>query len=161
MTTLMQNIPVKAVIIKRSLLWLGAVGILATLLALLTIAIQDNPAPSQDVSVLASVAGWDLWGLTTFFDVVSFVTGAKAGIIYGALGMGFLLMMGKTRAAVVFGVVGVTIGAVAILGDFTLGEIVDRGRPLAGSDNPTPAFPSGHVFGSTVFFGFIGFLAAY
>ena len=59
----------------------------------------------------------------------------------------------------VFGVVGLTIGAVAILGDFTLGEIVDRGRPLAESDDPTPAFPSGHVFGSTVFFGFIGFLA--
>jgi len=161
MTTLIQNIPVKTVFSKRSLLWLAAVGILATLLALLTKAIMDNPTPSQDVSVLESVAGWDLWGLTTFFDVVSFLTGPEPGIIYGGLGMGFLLLMGKTRAAVVFGVVGLTIGSVAILGDFTLGEIVDRGRPFAGSDNPTPAFPSGHVFGSTVFFGFIGFLAAY
>ena len=161
MTTLMQHIPVKAVLSKRSLLWLAAVGVLATLLALLTKAIMDDPTPSQDIKVLDWVAGWDLRGLTTFFDVVSFVTGPEPGIIYGLLGVTFLLLLGKTRPAIVFTVVGVTIGLVAILGDFTLGEIVDRGRPLAGSDNPTPAFPSGHVFGSTVFFGFMGFLAVY
>jgi hypothetical protein len=40
---------------------------------------------------------------------------------------------------------------VAVLGDFTLGELVDRGRPLASSDNPSSAFPSGHVFAGTVF----------
>jgi len=154
-------IPVKTVLITRSLLWLAAVGILVTLLTLLTKAIMDNPTPSQDVRVLDWVAVWDLRGLSTFFDVVSFVTSAKAGIIYGGVGIGFLLLLGKTRAAVVFAAVGLTIALVAILGDFTLGEIVDRGRPLAGSDNPNPAFPSGHVFGSTVFFGFIGFLAAY
>ena len=57
--------------------------------------------------------------------------------------------------------VGLTIGAVAILGDATLGELVGRGRPLDGSPNPTPAFPSGHVFASTVFFGFMGWLAIY
>ncbi|RUA22390.1 MAG: hypothetical protein DSY79_03350, partial [Chloroflexi bacterium] len=68
---------------------------------------------------------------------------------------------GKTRPAVVFTGVGVTIGLIAVLGDLTLGEILDRGRPLALSDNPNPAFPSGHVFGSTVFFGFMGFLAVY
>ena len=161
MTTLIQKSPVKAVLSKRFLFWVAAVSILATLLTLLTKAIVDNPTPSQDVRVLDSVAGWDLPGLTTFFDVVSFLTGAEAGIIYGALGIGFLLLMGKTRAAVVFGVVGLTIAAVAILGDMILGETVDRGRPLAASDNPTPAYPSGHTFGSTVFFGFIGFLAVY
>ncbi len=114
MTTLMQNIQVKSMLNTRSLLWLGAVGILATPLTLLTIAITDNLTPSQDVSVLNSVAGWDRWGLTTLFDVVSFATGAQAGVIYGAWGIGFLLLMGKTRAAIVFGVVGLTIGAVAI-----------------------------------------------
>ena len=157
----MRNVPIKAVLSKRFLLWLAAVGILATLLALLTRAIIDNPAPSQDRSVMDAVVGWDLWGLTSFFEVVSFLTGAWAGVIYGSLGIGFLLLMGKTRAAVMFGTVGVTIGIVAVLGDYTLGGIVDRGRPLAGSDNPAPAFPSGHVFGSTVFFGFIGFMAVY
>ena len=161
MTTLTKNIQVKAGLSTRSLLWLAAVGILATLLALLTKAIMDNPAPSQDIGVMDWVVGWDLRGLTTFFDGVSFVTGPEPGIIYGLLGVTFLLLLGKYRPALVFTAVGVTIGLVAILGDFTLGEIVDRGRPLAGADNPTPAFPSGHVFGSTVFFGFIGFLAVY
>ena len=97
----------------------------------------------------------------TFFGVLSFLTSAKAGFIYGPLGIAFLLLLGKTRAALVFASIGVTIASVAILGDFTLGEIVDRGRPLAGPENSTPAYPSGHVFGSTVFFGFMGFLAVY
>lgn len=161
MTTLIQNTAVKAALTKRSLLWLSAVVILATPLALLAIAIKDSPTPSQDIRVMNWIVGWDLRGLTTFFDVVSIVTTSNAGIIYGLLGATFLLLLGKTRAAMVFTGVGVTIAFVAILGDFTLGEIVDRGRPIAESDYPTPAFPSGHVFGSTVFLGFIGFLAAY
>ena len=161
MTTLAQNIPVRAALNTRSLLWLATVGILAASLALLTKTIMDNPTPSQDIRVMDWVVGWDLRGLTTFFDIVSFVTGPEPGIIYGLMGVTFLLLLGKTRPAIVFTAVGVTIGAVAILGDFTLGEIVDRGRPLASSDNPAPAFPSGHVFGTTVFFGFMGFLAVY
>lgn len=107
------------------------------------------------------IAGWDLRGLTTFFDVVSFVTSSKAGFIYGPLGIIFLLLLGKTRPAIVFAVVGVSIAVVAIAADYSLGQIVDRGRPLAGPDESFSAFPSGHVFGTTVFFGFIGFLAAY
>ena len=95
MATLLHNIPVKAALNTRSMLWLAAVGLLATLLGLLTKAIKDNPTPSQDVSVLESVAGWDLWGLTNFFEVVSFLTGPEPGIVYGALGIGFLLLMVK------------------------------------------------------------------
>ena len=60
-----------------------------------------------------------------------------------------------------FAIVGATIALVAVLGDYTLGEALDRSRPLAGPDNSSPAYPSGHVFGTTVFFGFIGFLAVY
>ena len=56
-----------------------------------------------------------------------------------------------------FGVVGLTVALVAILGDHTLGELVGRARP--SGDNPAPSFPSGHVFGGTVLFGFVGFLA--
>ncbi len=66
MTTLMQNIPVIAVLSARSLLWLAAVGILATLLDLLTKAIMDNPSASQDIRVMNWIVGWDLRGLTTF-----------------------------------------------------------------------------------------------
>ena len=161
MTTLMRNIPVKAGLRPRNLLWLAAVAILATLLGLLTKAIMDDPMATQDVRVLNWIAGGDLWGLTTFLKVISFVTSAFAGAIYVPLGIIFLLLLGKNRAAVVFGAVALTIGFVAILGDFALGEFVDRGRPDAGPVNPAPAFPSGHVFASTVFFGFIAFLAIY
>ena len=161
MTTLMQNIPVKALLSTRFLLWLAAVGILATLLALLTNAMTDNSVPSQDVRVSNWIVGWDLRGVTTFFDLVSFGTSSKAGFIYGPLGIIFLLLLGKTRPALVFAAVGVTIAVVAVAADYSLGEIVDRGRPLAGPDESFSAFPSGHVFSSTVSFGLMGFLAAY
>ena len=143
------------------MLWLAAVAVLGTFLALLTTAIVNNPIPSQDVAVMDWVAGIDWPGLGTFFGVISFLTSAMAGAIYIPAGIAVLLLLGKTRVALVFGVVGATIGVVAVLGDYTLGEIVDRGRPLAGSDNTKPAYPSGHVFGSTVFFGFMGFLAVF
>ena len=58
-----------------------------------------------------------------------------------------------------FGVVGFVVASVAVLGDYTLGAVIGRTRPLA--DNLATSFPSGHVFGSTVFFGFWGFLAIY
>jgi len=158
MTTLTQKIPVKASLSTRSLLWLAAVGILATLLALLTQAISDNPSASQDIRVMNWIVGWDLPGLNSYFDAVSAVTHTQAGIIYGALGIGFLLLLGKTRPAIVFAVVGLSIAVVAIAADHSLGLIVDRGRPL---DPSHLAFPSGHTYSTTVFFSFIGFLAAY
>ena len=141
--------------------WVTAAGLLATLLAFLTANVMDNRLLIQDQSVLDWVSGWDFPGLSSLFGLVSFFTGAKAGLAYGLLGIVVLLLLGKTREAVVFGVVGLTIAAVAILGDHTLGQLVDRGRPLVGASNSTPAFPSGHVFGSTVFFGFIAFLAVH
>ena len=102
MATLMRNIPVKAAPNTRSLLWLATVGVLVALLALLTKAISDNPSASQDIRVLNWIAGWDLPGLTTVFDVVEFVTSSKAGIIYGPLAIIFLLLLGKTRPAILF-----------------------------------------------------------
>jgi membrane-associated phospholipid phosphatase len=61
----------------------------------------------------------------------------------------------------VFTGVGVTISAVTVMGDFTLGELVDRVRPLASPEKISPAFPSGHVFAATVFLGFVSFLGIY
>ena len=45
-------------------------------------------------------------------------------------------------------VVGLTFATIAILGDFTSGEIADRRRTFSASDHITLAYPSGHVFGS-------------
>jgi len=161
MTTLIRNIPVNAALGTRSLLWLVAFGSLAVLLALLTKIIIDNPAPSQDIRVMNWIVGWDFWGITLLLELVSTVTDKWAGAIYVVVATTFLLSLGKTRVAMVFTGIGLTVGLVAVLGDFTLGELVDRGRPLASSDNHSSAFPSGHVFASTVFFGFVSFLAVY
>ena len=161
MLTQTQDTPARTVFTSRRLLWAAAFAVLATLLVLLTKAIMDNPIPSQDTAVMDWIVGWDLPGLGTFFQGISSLTGVKAGLIYAPLGIGALLLLGKNRSAVAFGAVGLTIGLIAVLGDYTLGELVDRSRPLADADSSTPAFPSGHVFGSTVFFGFIAFVAVY
>ena len=85
--------------------------------------------------------------------IVSTITDKIAGFVYVALAAISLLLTGKAKAEIVFTGVGVTIGAVAVMGDFTLGELLDRIRPLALSEKISPAFPSGHVFATTVFFG--------
>ena len=161
MVTLSQSPLILPAANPRIALWVATFGALAALLALLTKAIMDHPTPSQDVELMNWVAGWHLAGLVTFFGGLSALTSSYAGLVYGPVGIAALLMMHKLRAAIAFGLVGVTVAVVSLLGDYTLGELVDRGRPLADSDFSTPSFPSGHVFGSTVFFGFIGFLAVY
>ena len=140
---------------------MAAIGVLAGLLTILTISVMEDRLLAQENTLMDWVTGRDFPGLSALFGTISFWTGAKAGFIYGSLGITFLLLMGKTRQAVIFAVVGLTIAAIAILGDYTLGQLVGRGRPLAAADDFFPAFPSGHVFGSTVFFGFVAFLAVY
>ena len=66
MATLMRTHLIRPVAKPRVALWLAAVAVLGTLLALLTTAIANNPIPSQDVTVtnwVASQAGQD-WGLS-------------------------------------------------------------------------------------------------
>ena len=46
------------------------------------------------------IVGWDLLGLTIFFDLVEFITTAKVGIIYGPVGIGFLLLLENPRGVV-------------------------------------------------------------
>ena len=86
MTTLLKKIPVKASLHIRSLVWLATVGVLAALLALLTTVIAGNPMASQDVRVMDWIVGWDLRGVTTYFEVLSFLTGMNAAFIFGPLG---------------------------------------------------------------------------
>ena len=90
--SVVQNIPVKAVLNTQSLLWQSVDAIRPADQSYL-----DNPSASQDIRVMNWIVGWNMRGLTTFFDVVSFVTSAKAGIIYGPVGIGFLLLLVKTR----------------------------------------------------------------
>ena len=144
---------------RRVTLSIAAVVALGIPLTLLTISIKDDPFPSQDLSVLDSISGWDVPGLAGFFNFVSFTTG-KVAIILGALAVAFLWLIGMNRAAFAFAIVGAIIGVVSIIGDLALGEFVDRVRPEAATSTQV-SYPSGHVFGATVFFGFWGFLTIY
>ena len=145
------------VVTPRVLLWIAAVTSLAVLLMLLTFAIDDGQTPSQDEAILKWMAGLDILFLERISRSISVLTSNIPAAAMGLAGIVFLWLVGMTRTAVAFTVAGVIIGAVAFLGDETLGEIVGRSRP----DEPTSetSFPSGHVFGSTVFFGFSLFLA--
>ena len=143
---------IRAVIKPRVLLWLLVAAVLTVSLVLLTIAISDGAVPSQDRTVLAWVVGRDAPLLAGFVTVINALTSNLPAMAIGIAGVGFLWLIGLTRASIAFAIVGGIVGLVAFVGDLTLGEIVGRSRPLL--ENSTSSFPSGHVFGSTVFFGF-------
>ena len=140
-------------------LWLASFGVLATLLTLLSIAVRDNRVPSQDQTALDWIAGWDFPGLTGFFEIVSFLTNNWPAMVLGLAGIALLWFLGMTRQAVAFAFIGGIVFAAATLGDFTLGEVVGRSRPL--EPTATHSFPSGHTFGTATLFSFWGFLAVY
>ena len=87
---------------------------------------------------------------------VGWLTGLNAGLIYGAAGLPALLLVRQQKTAVAFVVVGAVAAVASFLGDFTLGELVDRAKPFGAEG--VSAYPSGHVFGGTVFFAFLALL---
>jgi undecaprenyl-diphosphatase len=145
---------------RRVLLWAATAVVLGVLLTLLTVSIKNNPFPAQDLNVRDSILGWDVPGLVGFFDFVSFLTAGRQAFVIGIASVGFLWLIGMSRAALAFGIVGIIIGVVAVLGDFTLGKYVDRVRPEAAASTVV-SYPSGHVFSTVVFFGFWAFLGVY
>ena len=76
---------------------------------------------------------------------------------YGVAGLAGLLIARMQRLALAFVMVGVVVGVIAFLGDYVLSDLVERSRPLTG--NEASSYPSGHVFGGTLLFGFLPFLA--
>ena len=143
--------------------WIAGLAAAVTLLALLTVAIDSDTIPSQDLTVMDEILGWDAPGLEDFFELVSAVTANNwPAILVGGFGVFFLWLLGQNREALAILAVGAVVVVVAFLGDYTLGNIVDRARPLTdGPINTHPSYPSGHTFGTTVFFGFWGYLAVY
>ena len=144
-------------VIGLAALWLALGGMLAGLLALLTWAVKRDPTPSVDLTVITWVAGWDLPGLSAFFAVVNFMTTNWVAPALGLFVIAFIWLAGKGREARVLAIIGGIVSLGAFLGDYTLGIFVERSRPLLGASGYS--FPSGHVFGTTAFFGFLGFLA--
>ncbi len=135
------------VTMRRVVAWLAVAAVPAVSFALLTVAIQDGHIPSQDQTVLDWVVGLDVPLLAGFTEVVSAATSNFALVGVGAVVIVFLWLVGMTRAALGFALVGGVVGAVAYGSDFTIGEIVGRSRPLDASSGGS--YPSGHVFAST------------
>ena len=131
--------------------------VLAALAAVLTAAIIANPEHSQDLAVMNWITDQDLPGLTGFFTTVSLLTSLEAGMVYGVVGLTGLLIARMQWPALAFVLVGVVVGVVAFLGDYALSDLVERSRPSTGSE--VISYPSGHVFGGTLLFGFLAFLA--
>ena len=98
------------------------------------------------------------------FHGISILTDGLTATALGVAGIIVLLLLGKRRAALAFGIIGGALGLAALLAPYAMAELVTRARPLAGpaaevikaSDQ---AYPSGHVFGATALFGLWGFLA--
>ena len=142
-----------------AVVWVVTIAGLTSLIVLLTLAINDGAAPSQDRTVLDWVVDREAPLVAGFSEVVSAFTRGREAAALSAAAIVFLWLLGMTRAALAFAFVGVAIGGVAFGADYTIGEIVGRSRPLDVSSELS--YPSGHVFSSTVIFGFWGFLAVY
>ena len=132
---------------------------MASLLVLLTGAVKQDPTPSVDRTVIAWVSGWDLPGLSGFFKGINAVTANWPAAALGLLAVALLWLAGKSREARGLAIIGGVVGVIAFAGDYSLGAFVGRPRPLL--EAPESSFPSGHVFGTTAFFGFVGFLAVH
>lgn len=158
MDELKESNMIRKTINPKVALWLMLAAAFTVPLVLLTIAIEDGPVPSQDQTVLDWVVDRDNGVVSGFSDGITFLTDNRTSAVLGVLGIAFFWLIGSSRAAVGFGVVGAAIVVVAFLGDYTLGEAVGRSNPL---DDRQVSFPSGHVFGATVFYGFWGFLGIY
>jgi len=130
---------------------------LAAVAAVLTVAIIANSQPSQDLAVMNWITGWDVPGLNAIFTVVNLLTSLEAGMVYSVVGLAGLLIARMQRLALAFVLVGVLVGVFAFLGDYALSALVERSKPLTGSE--VSSYPSGHVFGGTLLFGFLAFLA--
>ena len=85
------------------------------------------------------------------------MTDSKVALVYGMAGLALLLYLKQLKLALILGAVGAAAAIGAVVSDFTLGELVGRTRPFNDASNVS--YPSGHVFGTTVFFGFVAFLA--
>ena len=110
--------------------------------------------------MLNTIIGWDYPGLVGLYEFASFLKNNWHGLGLALATMIYLWVVGPRRESKALFIIWIILGFVVILGDTTLGEWVERGRP-GESINDHRSYPSGHVFGSTVLFGFWLFLAGY
>ncbi len=136
-------------------LYLTAIGTVVGLLIALAVWVRNNPASDFDTKWFITIREWDLPGADAFLDTVAILTDNYPAMTIGILTVVFLLLSGRNRVAIGLMVAGVFVGSLSFLGDFILGEYVGRDRPDGGAIS----FPSGHAFGTTLFYGFAIYLS--
>lgn len=136
---------------------IGLVIAAATLSILLSLAVKNNPSIPSDASVMSWVSGWRLPGLRGAFVAISILTDNWPAMGFSAAGVSALWLLGMSREAKAVTIFGGVAALAIFLTDYSLGSLVYRSRPLADATGYS-SFPSGHVFGSTVFYGFIAYL---
>jgi undecaprenyl-diphosphatase len=131
-------------------------GLLAALLAWLTIAVRGEDIPMWDVSVLRSICALNVPGLSGFSQAVSAGTATPAAVAFGSVAVTVLWLLKRRRAAWRLLVALAMAGVAAGIADDTLGEIVEHAPPGGEDDD---SFPSGHVIGATIVLGSWGYVA--
>ena len=158
MATLSRTTLIKARFSAGLLLRLSAAGVLVTFIALLVVVIREQRYLAGEQAILDRVSSWDVPGLSAYLTGMNAVTSTLPGIGLALAVLAVLWLIGKRRDAIAFGFVGLALTLVALTADSTIGEIAGRPKPL-GDGTQGPSFPSGHVYGSTFLFGFVGYLA--
>ena len=143
--------------LRRTVFTGVALAALVSSLLLLGNWLRSHPFESFDIDGVGSISGWDWPASDSIFNIVAFATDARAGAVLGVFAVIYLFVSGRPRLAFGLGIAGVTVGIIATVADYTLGEWVGRARPIEGIS--ATSFPSGHTLGSTAFFGFAMFLA--
>ncbi len=145
--------------LQRAVYTGAGLGLVATLLGLLTWWVRSHPFEKFDIDGLEAISEWHWPGADTTMDVIAALSNAQASALIGIATVVLLLILGHGRLAVGIGVAGVIVAGLAIIADATLGEIVGRARPVVGDDRNS--FPSGHALGTTAFYGFALYLAVH
>ena len=138
-------------------LWLG---VLALTLAL-TIVVERDGGMYGEAELVEEVQGWAFPGIT-LSRVVRFLTATESVIPLGAVLAAVLWLRGERRFALSLAVLLLALPLVQA----GIKELVDRARPVENGIEiratlTSASFPSGHVMGATVFYGWLLAYAAF
>lgn len=140
-------------------LWVAAFAAFAAAVAVLTVSLRAEPLPDQDRAVLRWVSESTPDHIGAALTAVSVTTDRWPAAVIATGTFVMLWVTRRRKDAALFAVVCGTVAVGAYLIDHILGGVVGRPRPTGLE--PVLSYPSGHVLGSVLFYGFLAFLAVH
>ena len=141
---------------RRTSLVLVWVLVTLAVFAVLTLLVSRYPENKPDLTVLRWAMSWDASALRSFMESISWLTDLWPRLVLAVLAVVVLFLLGHRVVALSISFTFVILlGPIEIL-DWASGVAVGRFRPNGA---PFFAFPSGHVLGTVVMFGFVIYLA--